>query len=254
MVWFEGKVALVTGAGMGIGRETAGILAAQGASVMCADIDAEAAADAAESIKASGGSAASVKVDVAEPEQCELMVAATVKAFGGLHLAVNNAGVGQIPPAPLADHPVELWRRIVAVNLDGVFYSLKYEIPEILKVGGGAIVNVSSILGLVAFPTCAAYVSSKHGVVGLTKTAALDYAEQGIRVNAVNPGFVLTPMNVKAGIEPGTELYDLVAEKHAMKRWGTEVEIANGIAWLLSDEASFVTGMIMPIDGGYTAQ
>jgi len=251
--WFDGKAAVVTGAAMGIGRETARLIAAQGAAVMCADVNLGAMAEVVELITDAGGKAAMIKTDVSDPKQCEEMVAATVETFGGLNLAVNNAGV-TTEWYTTVTHPIEEWRRIMSVNIDGVFYCLKYEIPEMLKVGGGSIVNVASILGLVGFETGCAYTAAKHGVVGLTKTAAIEFAQQGVRINAVNPGFIMTPMQTNAGIQTGDETYNYLAGKHPMNRMGDPEEVAYGIAWLLSDEASFLTGISMPIDGGYTAQ
>jgi len=253
MGWFQGKAAVVTGAGMGIGRDTARILAAQGAAVMCADVNLDAAAGVVKLITDAGGQAAMVKTDVSDPKQCEEMVAATVKAFGGLHLAVNNAGISG-GPLKTATHPIDDWRRIISVNLDGVFYSMRYEIPAMLETGGGSIVNVSSILGLVGFESSPAYTAAKHGVVGLTKTASIELAQQNIRVNSVNPGFIMTPMQTNQGVNTGDETYNYIAAKHPMNRFGNPQEVAYGIAWLLSDEASFLTGISMPIDGGYTAQ
>jgi len=253
MGWFDGKAAVITGAGMGIGRETARILAAQGASVMCADVDVDAASEVVRLIMEAGGKAEKIRTDVSDPEQCRVMAESTVEAFGGLHLAVNNAGISG-GPLVTATHPIEDWRRILSINLDGVFYSMRYEIPEMLKCGGGAIVNVSSILGLVGFETSPAYTAAKHGVVGLTKTAAIELAQQNVRVNSVNPGFIMTPMQTNAGIQTGDPTYKYLAAKHPMNRMGTAEEVAHGIAWLLSDEAAFLTGIAMPIDGGYTAQ
>jgi len=246
-----GKAAVVTGAGVGIGREVARLLAYQGAAVMCADINPDAACEVVRLTTNTGGKASMIETDVRDPEQCRQMVAATVEAFGGLHLAVNNAGVSTQPYTTVT-HPIDEWRRILSTNIDGVFYCLKYEIPEMLNVGGGSIVNVSSILGLVGWESACAYVTAKHGVVGLTKTAAMEFARHGVRINAVNPGFVDTLMT--AGVRAVAAEHARVAAKHPMNRFGNPNEIASGIAWLLSDEAPFLTGISMPIDGGYTAQ
>jgi len=253
MDWFKGTAGLVTGAGSGIGRECALALAAHGARVMCADINFQAAVETVGLVRGVNGVAEAVEADVSDPEQCQMMVQAAIDAFGSLRLGVNNAGITDIA-ASTGDYPVDIWRKILSVNLDGVFYSMKSEIPAMLGAGGGSIVNVSSILGLVGWEGACAYVSAKHGVVGLTKAAAIEYATKHIRVNCVSPGFIYTPLQVNEGIVPGDDTYRLIAAKHPMNRWGTAQEVAHGIAWLLSDWASLVTGIVMPVDGGYTAQ
>jgi NAD(P)-dependent dehydrogenase (short-subunit alcohol dehydrogenase family) len=250
---FEGKVGLVTGAGSGIGRACALLMARKGAKVVVADVDVAGGEETVKLIEGAGGKALFVKADVSDPAQVEAAVKAGVDAFGGLHLAVNNAGIGG--EANLAgDYSPEGWRKVIGVNLDGVFYSMRYEIPAMLASGGGSIVNISSILGLVGFGTASAYTSAKHGVVGLTQVAAIEYGQQGIRVNSVNPGFIDTPLMAKAGINKGDDTYNFIASKHAMNRFGLPEEIAEAVVWLLSDKASFVTGIALPVDGGYTAQ
>jgi NAD(P)-dependent dehydrogenase (short-subunit alcohol dehydrogenase family) len=250
---FEGKVGLVTGAGSGIGRACALLMARKGAKVVVADVDVAGGEETVKLIEGAGGKALFVKADVADPAQIEAAVKAGVDAFGGLHLAVNNAGIGG--EANLAgDYSPEGWRKVIGINLDGVFYSMRYEIPAMLASGGGSIVNISSILGLVGFGTASAYTSAKHGVVGLTQVAAIEYGQQGIRVNSVNPGFIDTPLMAKAGINKGDDTYNFIASKHAMNRFGLPEEIAEAVVWLLSDKASFVTGIALPVDGGYTAQ
>jgi NAD(P)-dependent dehydrogenase (short-subunit alcohol dehydrogenase family) len=250
---FEGKVGLVTGAGSGIGRACALLMARKGAKVVVADVDVAGGEETVKLIEGAGGKALFVKADVADPAQVEAAVKAGVDAFGGLHLAVNNAGIGG--EANLAgDYSPEGWRKVIGINLDGVFYSMRYEIPAMLASGGGSIVNISSILGLVGFGTASAYTSAKHGVVGLTQVAAIEYGQQGIRVNSVNPGFIDTPLMAKAGINKGDDTYNFIASKHAMNRFGLPEEIAEAVVWLLSDKASFVTGIALPVDGGYTAQ
>jgi NAD(P)-dependent dehydrogenase (short-subunit alcohol dehydrogenase family) len=249
----EGKVGVVTGAGSGIGRDCSIRMAREGAKVVCSDISLDAAMGTVQAITEAGGTAHMVQGDVSDPEQCRLTVEAAVDAFGGLDLAVNNAGIGG-EAALTGDYTIEGWRKVMSINLDGVFYSMRYEIPEMLKAGGGAIVNISSILGLVGWGTACAYTAAKHGVVGLTQAAAIEYAQQGIRVNSMNPGFIETPLLTSAGIVPGNDVYAMIAGKHAMNRLGSSEEIANGVVWLLSDQASFVTGIALPIDGGYTAQ
>jgi len=224
-------------------------LAAGGAKVVVADLNADAARATAESLTMAGGTAASFAVDVADPKQNEAMVAFAQKTYGGLHLAVNNAGIGGAS-APTGEYPVDAWDKVIGINLDGVFYGLRYEIPAILASGGGAIVNVASILGSVGFANSPAYVAAKHGVVGLTKSTALEYGEKGLRVNAIGPGFIETPLLTKT-MDDATLKF--IASKHAMNRLGQPEEVAALTTFLLSDEASFITGSYHLVDGGYTA-
>lgn len=249
----EGKIGLVTGAGSGIGRECALLMAREGAKVMVSDIAMDGAQETVKMIVDAGGVAQMTRTDVSDPEECRKMVEATVAAFGGLHLAVNNAGIGG-EANTLADYSIEGWRKLMSINLDGVFYSMKYELAVMAAGGGGSIVNMSSILGLVGWGTAGAYVAAKHGVVGLTQTAAIEFAPSKVRVNSINPGFIVTPLLTTAGIQRGDDTYNFIAAKHAMNRLGEAEEVANAVIFLLSDEASFVTGIAMPIDGGYTAQ
>jgi NAD(P)-dependent dehydrogenase (short-subunit alcohol dehydrogenase family) len=246
---FEGRTAFVTGGASGIGLAIAQGLAAQGASVVIADYNADAAAQAAEGITSSGGAARSGFVDVTDPESVRAAVDAAVDAFGPLRLAVNNAGIGGAS-APTADYPVDDWARVLATNLSGVFYGLRYEIPRLLQAGGGAIVNVSSILGTNGFAGSPAYVAAKHGVVGLTKTAAVEYAAQGIRVNAVGPGFIETPL--LADMDP--EAHAGLVALHPAGRLGTAEEVAGLVLFLLSDKAAFVHGSYHLVDGAYSAR
>jgi NAD(P)-dependent dehydrogenase (short-subunit alcohol dehydrogenase family) len=204
-------------------------------------------------IEAAGGRALFVKTDVTQPDQVEAMVRAAVDTFGRLDWAVNNAGIGG-PAATAGDYSLDDWRKVLDVNLNGVWLCLKYEVQSMAKSGGGSIVNVASILGLVGFPSAPAYVTAKHGVVGLTKAAALDHAQQGIRVNAVCPGFIQTPLITEAGMTPGSDAQAAIAATHAMNRLGSDDEVAAIILWLCSDEASFVTGAPYLVDGGYVAQ
>lgn len=247
---FSGKSAIVTGAGSGIGAAIARELAAGGATVFLADIDDEGAAGVHEDILSADGRTHMVHTDTSDPIQVEALVAYAVNQSGALHLLVNNAGIGG--PAELTgNYPLDGWHRVIDVNLHGVFYGLRYGLPAIAAAGGGAIVNIASILGSVGFATASAYVAAKHGVVGLTKTAALEYAERGIRVNAVGPGFIHTPLLDKHLDEPALEG---IAQLHPVKRLGTAEEVAALTCFLLSDRASFITGSYHLVDGGYTAQ
>lgn len=253
MSGFDGKVALVTGGGSGIGREAALGFARGGARVVICDVDETGGNETVAMITGTGAEALFLRADVSKPEQVEAAVAAAVEAFGGLNIVVNNAGIGG--EANLTgDYSLEGWHKVIDINLHGVFYGMRYGIPAILASGGGSIVNVSSILGLVGWATAPAYVTAKHGVSGLTKAAATEYAQQGIRVNSVHPGFIETPLLTKAGITPGTDGYNFIASKHAMNRLGLAEEVAKLIVWLASDEASFVTGAQYAVDGGYTCQ
>ena len=246
----KNKVALVTGAGSGIGEAVSLLLARNGARVLLADVDLDGAKEVLARIEKDGGTARVCKCDVSEPTDVERAVADAVDTWGQLDIAVNNAGIGG-EQQPLGAYPLESWDKVIAINLSGVFYGLRYQIPAMLKSGGGAIVNMASILGAVGFATSGAYVAAKHGVVGLTKNAALEYATQGIRVNAVGPGFIQTPLlddNLDA------EQLKQISALHPMQRLGTSVEIAELVLWLSSDKASFVTGAYYNVDGGYLAQ
>ena len=247
---FSGKVALVTGAASGIGAAIAYRLAAADAKVIVADRDSRGAEAVTEAIRASGGAATSFEVDVGDAVEVEAMVGFAVRTYGGLHLAVNNAGIGG-PSASVGDYPLDGWHEVLNVNLNSAFYGLKFEIPAILASGGGAIVNMASILGTLGFAQACAYVSAKHAMVGLTKTAALEYAKHGIRINAVGPGFIDTPLLSK-NLDQAALQY--VTGLHPIGRLGTANEVAALTCFLLSEDASFITGSYHLVDGGYAAQ
>jgi len=244
------KVALVTGAGSGIGREVAYQYAAEGAKVIVSDIVEKGGLETVEQIKSKGGEAFFVYADTSKAVDNEQLVAAAVKQYGALHIACNNAGIGG-PSSPTGEYPVEGWDKVIAVNLSGVFYGVRYQVPAMLKAGGGSIVNIASILGKVGFANSVAYVAAKHGVVGLTENAALEYGQKGIRVNAVGPGFIHTPL-VEKSLDAAALKF--LEGKHAMGRLGRPEEVAELVVWLSSDKASFVTGGYYAVDGGYLAQ
>ncbi|MFJ4286899.1 SDR family NAD(P)-dependent oxidoreductase [Paenarthrobacter nicotinovorans] len=244
---FSSKSALVTGAGSGIGRRIAEALAREGAKVVVTDIDETAAKETALGIAEAGGRVLALRQDASNPDDAQDVVDAAVSTFGGLHLAVNNAGVGT-KISPVGGYPVDEWTRAMDVNLNGVFYGLRTQLPAIAASGGGAVVNMSSVLGSVARPGNPAYVAAKHAVVGLTKVAALDYAQQGVRINAVGPAYIDTPLLNRFDDDTRRELIS----RHPLGRLGTAQEVANLVLFLLSAEASFITGSYHLVDGGYT--
>ena len=245
----DGKIAVVTGAGSGIGAAISRQLGSEGAQVVVADIDADAAERIAGEICSLGGSALPFVVDVTDPDFVGRLMDFAVKECGGLNLAVNNAGVHGARK-PTGDYPLDEWHRVMKVNLDGVFYCMRHEITAMMARGGGAIVNVSSILGTVGLPLASAYTAAKHGVVGLTKASAIEYARFGIRINVIGPGWIETPLL--------SEHQELASSKRMealqpMGRRGKPEEVAALACFLLSEQASFITGSYQAVDGAYTS-
>ncbi|GAA2008447.1 SDR family NAD(P)-dependent oxidoreductase [Nocardioides kribbensis] len=243
------RSAIVTGAGSGIGRAVATLLAANGAAVVVSDLDATAADAVTAEITAAGGRATALVGDVSDPEVVDRLVAAA-EELAPLRIAVNNAGIGG-PAVPVGDYPLDAWRRVIEVDLNAVFYALRAQVPAMAAHGGGAIVTMASVLGSVGIAHSSAYVTAKHALVGLTKTAALEYGAQGVRVTAVGPGFISTPL-LEANLDAATQ--QALADKHATGRLGTSEEVAALVAFLVSDAATFVTGSYHLVDGGYAAQ
>jgi len=248
-----GKAVLISGAASGIGRATALTAAANGARVMVADVDADGGAETVARVRSAGGVAEFVRVDVSQSEQVANAVHATVDAFGSLDGAYNNAGFPG-PAVPLVEYRESDWDRLMSVNLTGVFLAMRAEIEVMLAQGSGSIVNTASVSGLVGIANLAAYGATKHGVIGLTKAVALEVAGSGIRVNAVCPGSVDTPLVHKAGAVPGSARRRAAEERQPMGRLAESEEIAEAVVWLLSDMASMVTGHPLAVDGGYVAQ
>jgi NAD(P)-dependent dehydrogenase (short-subunit alcohol dehydrogenase family) len=248
---FNGKVALVTGAASGIGRAVGLGYAQAGASVVVSDVDDAGGQETVRLIQDAGGAAAYFHADVSNPAACQSLVDFTIQTYGRLDFACNNAGIGG-ESNPSGDYSVEGWDKVIGINLSGVFYCMRYEIPAMLQNGGGAIVNMASILGQVAFAGAPAYVAAKHGVVGLTKNAALEYGQKGIRINAVGPAFIHTPLI--AALENDPDLNAMLVGLHPIGRLGQPEEVAELVLWLSSEQASFVTGAYYPVDGGYLAR
>lgn len=248
----DGKVAIVTGGGSGIGRASAHLFAREGAQLVVVDIDGARATAVAEEIAAAGGRAMATAADVSQPEHAEAMVRAAVDAYGRLDVLFNNAGIDG-EPGLLADSSIENWRRVLAVNLTGVYLGMKFGIAAMLRTGGGSVINTSSVAGLVGFPAVAAYCASKGGVIQLTKSAALDYARQGIRVNAICPGVIETPMVQKVA-ETAPAMIEMVKEQTPVGRMGAPEEVASMALFLASDDSAFCTGAVFVIDGGWVAR
>ena len=248
----DGKVALITGAGSGIGRASALAFAREGAKVAVADIVVEGGEETVRMVKEAGGEAFFIKVDVANAAEVEAMVNAVVDTYGRIDCAYNNAGIeGRL--ASTDEYPEDVFDKVIDINLTGVWLCMKYELPHMLKQGSGAIVNTASGAGLIGVAGMSAYVASKHGVVGLTKTAALEYAKSGIRVNSVCPGLIQTPM-VERITADQPQLGEALVAAEPVGRTGKPEEIAESVVWLSSDAASFVTGHAMSVDGGFVAQ
>jgi NAD(P)-dependent dehydrogenase (short-subunit alcohol dehydrogenase family) len=245
----EGKVAVVTGAAMGIGRASAQCFAREGAAVVVADIDDDGGHETVALIEGTGGQASFVRTDVSVKADVTAMVQHAVDRYGGLDCAHNNAGIAA-PMEPLAEYPDDAWDHTIAVMLTGVYHCMKAEIPRMLERGGGAIVNTASGVGLVGYPNQAAYTASKHGVLGLTKVAALDYGSRGVRVNAICPGTARTPM-VDEAIRQFPDIEEDLMKLHPIGRIAEASEIAEAAVWLCTPAASFVLGVALPVDGGY---
>lgn len=249
MKLLENKVAVITGAGSGIGKAAAELFAREGAKVVVSDISEENGRAAVEEVKKKGGEAFFIKADSSKSKDTEALVKQTLQQYGALDIAVNNAGIGG-PLSVTGDYPIDGWQKVIDINLSGVFYGLRYQIPAMLE-KGGSIINVASILGQAGTKSSPAYVAAKHGVVGLTKAAALEYADKKIRINSIGPGYIKTPL-VTNSLDEAT--LNALVGLHPIGRLGESEEIAELILWLASPKASFVTGAYYPVDGGYLAQ
>ncbi|MEZ4887233.1 MAG: glucose 1-dehydrogenase [Chitinophagales bacterium] len=250
---FSNKTILITGAGSGIGRVTAHAFAKEGGTVVVSDINETGGNETVEQITAAGGKAIFIKANVVKFEEVENLINSTIAQFGKLDIAINNAGIGGLP-AKTAETPLDTWDKVMGVNATGVFYCMKLELHQMMKQGSGVIVNTASIAGLRGLPNNLPYVASKHAVVGMTKTAAMEYARYNIRINAICPVFTITPMfNPEMMEQFSAGLTDKLKANLPMKRFAEPIEMANTMLWLCSDRASFVTGHAMPVDGGLMA-
>ncbi len=248
---FKDKVAIVTGGGSGFGRAMSELYAKHGTKVVVSDVSEEGGQKTVQAIKDAGGDAFFVRADVSNPKDCENLVNEAVNKYGKLDIAFNNAGIGG-ESNPIGEYSIESWNKVIQINLSGVFYGMRYQIPAMLKNDGGVIVNMSSILGLVGFGGAGAYVAAKHGVIGLTKNVAIEYGKENIRANAVCPGFVET--HITEALTQNKECYDFLVKKHPMGRLGKVEEIVDLVLWLSSDRASFCNGNWYAVDGGYLAK
>lgn len=247
----KGKIAIVTGGASGIGEAASLLFATHGAKVVVSDIHEDAGIKVVDMINQKNGGAVFIKADVSRPSDCKVLVENTVTKFGRLDIAFNNAGIGG-EANPIADLSIDGWDKIIAVNLSSVFYCMKYQLQQMEKQGSGVIVNTSSILGAVGFANSAGYVAAKHGLLGLTKNGALEYSAKGIRINAIGPGFISTPLLTHAGIEGDAR--KMIERLHPIGRLGEAEEVAELVVWLSSEKASFITGSYYAVDGGYLAQ
>lgn len=246
----ENKVAIITGSASGIGKAAAFLFAKEGSKVIVSDIQEDLGNEVVAEILKNGGEAFFIKADSSKPEDNEALVKGTLAKYGKLDIAINNAGIGG-PIAPTGEYPLDGWKKVIDINLSGVFYGMHYQLPAMEKNGGGSIVNIASILGMAGTRNSPAYVAAKHGVVGLTKAVALEYAAKNIRVNSVGPGYINTPLVMNA-LDEATRGF--LVGLHPIGRLGESEEVAELILWLASQKSSFVTGSYYPVDGGYLAQ